>query len=149
MNRGITLLAIAFFSLITFISCNKNTAVPAYSMKAKVGSDDYYNGNCQAIIMGGTLVIQGLNSNSPFPGYPYIELTIPDWIGLQGQYWIDSSSTNNHARYYADAATVKTSAYGRIIINSVSDRIISGTFNFTTTDSLDVSAGTFVAGIAR
>jgi hypothetical protein len=149
MNRGITLLAIAFLSMIMFISCNKNTEVPAYSMKAKVGTDDYNNGNCQAIIMGTTLVIQGLNSSSPFPGYPYIELTIPDWIGLPARYWMDSSTTNNHARYFVDASTIKKSAYGSIIINSVSDRIISGSFNFTTTDTLDITGGTFVAKIAR
>ena len=157
MNKCITLLSIAIFGMVSFVSCNKNTSVPGYSMKASLitytdsttNSEAYNNGNCQAVIVGTTMVVQGLSSNSTFPNYPYIELVFPYWSGVLGRYWLDSAATSYHARYWVDAVHLRTSSYGNIIINSASDRIISGSFNFTTLDSLTVSDGTFVARVSR
>jgi hypothetical protein len=136
------------------MSCSKNKDVPAFSMNAKIvgmpgDTSDYVNNNCKAQVIGTTLIIQGLGSTSLFPVYPYIQITIPNWYGVQTRYFFDSSNSNNHAQYIVDATTVKPSWYGSVIINSVSDRMISGHFDFMTTDTIYVTNGGFVAQIVQ
>ncbi len=150
MNKLLTLLLLLGISVsAVFLGCNKGTTNTTYTMKAKIGEEQYSTPNCAAVLVDNTLVIEGLNTSSPFPTYPYIAISIPRWHKATGPYILDSMLGNNNARYLTDPNTYKISMYGSLIINAISEETISGTFSFTTKDTTVFEKGTFTAKVFK
>ncbi len=146
MNKLLTLLLLlGIGSSAIFLGCSKAKTNTSYSMKFKIGEEQYSTPNCAAVLTDNTLVIEGLNTSSPFPTYPYLAIAIPRWHKATGPYVLDSTLGSPNARYLTDANTYKISMYGTLIINAVSDETISGTFTFTTKDTTVFEKGSFTA----
>jgi hypothetical protein len=154
MYRMNKLIALLFFWGIgisaVFSGCKRSiTTNSTYSMNAKVGTSEYVNNNCMAVISDHTLVIEGLGSTSPFPTYPYIAIAIPTWFGAGGPYALDSFLGHPNLRYFSDASNYKISMYGTVTINSVSSELITGTFYCTTKDTTEITKGAFTAKVFK
>ena len=145
----VLLLGVTVSSL--FFSCKRSvTSNSSYSMKAKIGDDEYSTPNCMAFISDHTLVIEGLATSSPFPTMPYVAIAIPTWFGATGPYALDSFLGHPNLRYFVtNADDYKMSMYGEVNINSVSTELITGTFYCTTKDSTEIKNGTFTAKVFK
>jgi len=151
MNKVIFLLLVLGITVsVTFLGCSKsNTSNTTYSMSAQIGPNTYATGNCLAKLTGTTMLINGLSGSSNDPTIPYLQIAIPNWQGVLGQYTVDSFPTHPHIVYYTSATTSEISMYGVLTINSVTTTLISGTFLCTTKDTVNITSGLFTASVFK
>ncbi len=150
MNKVFILVSVLFIGgMAAFSGCIKDHTYTNYYMKANIGPNQFETGNCMASISGTTLAVQSLNNSAPILSYPYMELSIPNWIGALGSYYLDSVYGHPHMIYYNSAVEKKISMYGYVTINAVTENLISGIFYYTNTDTVSVSEGAFTAKIYK
>jgi hypothetical protein len=150
MNKVfILVLVLGIGGIAAFSGCSKDHTYTNYYMKAYIGSTQFEAGNCMASISGTTLAIQSLNNSAPILSYPYFEIAIQNWFGALGTYNLATVLGHPHMIFYNSATDHKISMYGTVTINAVNDNLISGTFQYTNTDTVTISSGTFTAKVYK
>jgi hypothetical protein len=145
MKINITLFAVIIFTLAVFTGCNKGGTGSTYYMNATIGTTPYVAANCIARPSGDALLIQGLGNASTIPVAPYISIVIANWHDAIDSFKLDSTQRGNFIQYFTTSSQYKISQSGVLVINEVNSEKISGLFQFMSTDSTQVTGGTFIA----
>ncbi len=127
---------------ITGCTKKSDSSTPTYSMKATVGSGAFNGSSCIAVLSGTNLSVVGGPFVNGVASYPNVSITILNYTGT-GTYTIQLGSTTNlnTASYYTSMTQAAPAAYGSVTVNATSP--MTGTFNFTLTDSTKITNGTF------
>ncbi len=150
MNKVfILVLVLVVGGMAIFSGCSKDHTYTSYYMKANIGANQFEAGNCMASMSGTTLVVQSLNNTAPILSYPYFELSIQNWFSALGTYNLDSFYGHPHMFFYNSALEYKKSMYGTVTINASNTNLVSGTFQYTNTDTVAISSGTFTAKVYK
>ena len=154
MKKCITLLAMIVGCLS--IGCNKSSTAPptapSYFMHATINGVAFNGTNCIfyqdpgykfVILRGGYFLGTTLSSVA----HPYISMDF-NYLKDTGRYAIVTYHPNCTAGY--DTDSISTSAVsGIVIITSISDKLITGTFNLTMEDGITITDGSFSAKAAQ
>jgi hypothetical protein len=122
--------------------CTKSsTSGTNYTMSATVAGAAF-SGGTLCTLSGTTLSVWGSKTfTASTPSYPYINFIVSNYTG-NGTYTIAPLGTNV-ASYIASMTSASQVSYGTITITATSP--ITGTFNFTCTDSTKITGGNFTA----
>lgn len=142
-----TVLAVALIAAMSGCSRSSSSSPAAtYSMRATIGSASMNGTVCIATVVSGVLGISGSTVVSGVGGPPQINLAIYSWTGAAGTFALGSTGGNNFGEYIASTgALTNISTSGTVTITSVTTTAISGTFSFTCSGGVSVTAGTFTA----
>lgn len=128
------------------MGCKKPATNPSVYMKATINGQTFFGSNCVSTVANNYLFINGGNLTDTIgpSQFPQINLILnTSGSTLTGTYVIDG--VNNKAKLDS-AIYVEYSSYsGTVTISSAKASYISGSFQFTCSDSTKVTNGAFTA----
>lgn len=139
MKHTVRLLLIAFFSILSLASCDKNN-VGAGSITAMVDGSAVATTNCSQTQSGDWCIIKGTNNNNEA-----FTIYLKTASLAQTTYTLDTNIQNHHASY-DDGTQTHNAATGSVTIKSINAGVnVTGSFNFNCTDKTIVTDGLFTA----